>query len=189
MRKLPRLNLTAARWPGIAASFENLVGSPHGLHSDAGVDVGAVVDDPLRGNGHDGSHVAPPLVAGRDHGEQRLEQGQGLPMVLSGFGPAKGFAERLYRLVVAGVGCLHHVAGRGTVAAGFDQHPGRVAVKRSAACPADLAVDGLLDQRVADLVEELAAFFELGDEPDLAPACPGSRPDRRGSGHSDAAGP
>ena len=124
-----------------------------------------MVDDPVRGEGHDADHLAPPLVAGRDHGEQRLEQGQRLPVVLPGFGPAQGFAERLDRLVVAGVGRLHHMAGRGTVAARLDQHPRRMAVQRPAAGPADLAVDGFLDQRVADLVEQLAALLELGDQP------------------------
>ena len=63
------------------------------------------------------------VVAGRDHGEQRLEQSQRLPMVLSGFGPAQGLAERLDSPRRRRVGRLHHVAGRGTVAAGFDQHP------------------------------------------------------------------
>ena len=38
---------------GVRGTFEDLIGAPHGPHSHLGVGVGAVVNHPVRGEGHD----------------------------------------------------------------------------------------------------------------------------------------
>ena len=108
-------------------------------------------------------HVEPAPVACGSTIEQRVEQRERLVVLLARLGLAERFAERLDRFRVADVGRAHEVAGRGAVVALGDEHPRDEAVQRATAGPADALVDRLLDQRVRDLVAQLATVLGLVD--------------------------
>ncbi len=132
--------------------------------ADLGGRIGTVIHDPLGRKRHDVDDPPPAAIAGRKHRQQRLEQGEGLAVVLAGLGPPQRFAERADGLVVARIRGLHDVAGGCPVPARLDQHPGHVTVQGPPAGAADLVVDGLLDQRVGDLVEQFPPVLDLRDQ-------------------------
>ena len=126
--------------------------------------VGTVVDHPFGLEWHRTEHVLPAPVPRRHELQQRVEQCQRLAVMLALFCLAQCFAQGVNGLGVTRLRGPHEV-GRGRAeTARVHQHPRRVTVKGPATCAADAAVDRLLDERVVDLIAQVAALLDFGDQ-------------------------
>jgi hypothetical protein len=124
-----------------------------------------VVHHPFGLERHGFEHPLPPPVSSGHQCEKGVEEGERLTVVLATFRLAQRLAQRVDRLVVTGLGGPHEMGSRGSETPGFHQHPGGATVQRTSPGPADTAVDRLSDQWMVDLVAQVTAVLDLGDQP------------------------
>ena len=146
---------------------EGLVHGPQRRNPEDGVDVGPVVDDPLRLPGEGVDDVGPSRVAGREQLHQGTEDGERFPVGPGLFGGTDRLPQHADGLVVTGVGRGHEVGGGLPQPSGGEELPGDVAVQATAAPGADALVDSLRHHGMGELVGELVTPLLLGDAPEL----------------------
>ena len=161
----PELHDRAARIVG--GALEQAVDRTQRPDGDGGVRLGAVVDQPLRARVHRLEDLQPALVVGRQQLDELGLQVERLPERLSPLGLAHGVQQHLDRLGVAALGGAGEVQRRLGQVPGSQQRAPRLPVQDPPPGAARRLVDDVANERVVELVAQLAAALLLDHDPRL----------------------
>ena len=156
-RKLARRELDDPFPVPVAGGGELPLDPPHDGDGGRRAVLDQMVDDPVGPPGHGLEHLEPAWVVRVQDIEQRGQQGQRLGVEVALLGLPDRTDQGVHRFRIAGVGRAEKVRRGRTEVARRDERAADKPVKGAAAGAADALVDGILNQRMGDLVAQPAA--------------------------------